>query len=64
MTQQHDRRPLQEFGIFDRMEEWTEALGVETSVAPQVQGCMMHTEGRCFRHFKAAGDDRRQALEG
>ncbi|MFI5394893.1 MAG: DUF6125 family protein [Candidatus Binatia bacterium] len=39
-------------GIFERMEGWAEGLGLKYSVTPQVQGCMMHTEGRCFREFR------------
>lgn len=37
--------------IFERMEGWAEGLGLKYSVTPQLQGCMMHTEGRCFREF-------------
>ena len=39
-------------GIFERMEGWAEGLGLTYSVTPQVQGCMMHAEGRCFREFR------------
>ena len=39
-------------GIFERMEGWAEGLGLTYSVTPQVHGCMMHTEGRCFREFR------------
>lgn len=49
-------------GIFERMEGWAEGLGLTYSVTPQVHGCMMQREGRCFRdfHFRfPAPEDRR-----
>ena len=36
-------------GIFSRMEGWFDGLGIKYSVTPQVEGCMMHTDGECFR---------------
>ncbi|MBM3118952.1 MAG: hypothetical protein FJ006_05275 [Chloroflexi bacterium] len=39
-------------GIFDRIEGWLDSLGIKYSVTPQVAGCMMHTEGRCFRDYR------------
>lgn len=39
-------------GIFERMEGWAEGLGLEHTVTPQVQGCMMHTDGKCFRELR------------
>lgn len=39
-------------GIFERIKGWLEALGVQYSVTPDMAGCMMHTEGKCFRDFR------------
>lgn len=39
-------------GIFDRFEGWFDGLDIKYSVTPQVDGCMMHTDGKCFRDFK------------
>lgn len=36
-------------GIFDRIYGWFDALGLEYSVSPRVVGCMMNTDGKCFR---------------
>jgi hypothetical protein len=36
-------------GILERIYGWFDALGIKYSVLPQVDGCMMHTDGRCFR---------------
>ncbi len=38
-------------GIMDRVEGWFDGLGIAYSVAPRVDGCMMHTEGRCYRDY-------------
>jgi hypothetical protein len=38
-------------GIFERICGWYEGLGIEYSVSPQVDGCMMHTDDRCFREI-------------
>jgi len=40
-----------ECGIFSRMEGWFDGLGTKYSVMPQVKGCMMHTDGHCFRDY-------------
>ncbi|MDD5398342.1 MAG: hypothetical protein PHU70_04595, partial [Dehalococcoidia bacterium] len=40
-----------ECGIMDRIEAWLDALGLKWSVEPKVTGCMMHTEGRCYRDY-------------
>lgn len=39
-------------GIFDRIEGWFNGLGLKFEVSPKVDGCMMHTEGKCYRDFK------------
>jgi len=39
-------------GIFTRIEGWFEGLEIKYSAAPQVKGCLMHTEGNCFRDFQ------------
>lgn len=36
-------------GIVERVYGWFDGLGVKYSVSPQVDGCMMHTDGKCFR---------------
>lgn len=41
-----------ECGIFSRMEGWFDGLEVKYSVTPQVTGCMMHTNGNCFRDYR------------
>ena len=38
-------------GIFERIYGWYDGMGMRYSVSPQVEGCMMHTDGRCFREF-------------
>ncbi|MEW6208159.1 MAG: DUF6125 family protein [Acidobacteriota bacterium] len=41
-----------ECGIFERMKGWLEGLGIKYSIEPQIDGCMMHTDGECFRDFR------------
>ncbi len=41
-----------ECGIFERIKGWLEALDIKYSIAPEVNGCMMHTDGRCYREFR------------
>ena len=36
-------------GIFDRIDGWFESLEIPFDVNPQIDGCLMHTEGRCIR---------------
>lgn len=43
---------LRECGIFDRVEGWLEGMGIRYPVTPQVEGCMMHTDGCCNREFR------------
>lgn len=40
-----------ECGIFVRVEAWFDYLGIQYSVSPQVEGCMMHQEGECYRDY-------------
>jgi hypothetical protein len=45
-----------ECGIFERIYGWFDGLGMKYSVSPQVKGCMMHTDGKCFREITFAFD--------
>jgi hypothetical protein len=38
-------------GIFERIYGWFDGMGIKYSVSPRVEGCMMHSDGRCFREF-------------
>jgi len=40
-----------ECGIMARVEGWFDTLGVRYEAEPKVTGCMMHTEGRCYRDY-------------
>lgn len=39
-------------GIFERVKGWFDGLGLEYTMMPEISGCMMHTEGQCFREFR------------
>ena len=41
-----------ECGIMDRIESWWDTLGLSWEVQPKVTGCMMHTDGLCYRDYK------------
>jgi len=41
-----------ECGVMLRNEIWFDTLGIKYEVEPKVTGCMMHTDGRCFRDYK------------
>ncbi len=41
-----------ECGIMLRIETWLDTLGIKYEVEPKVTGCMMHTEGKCFRDYR------------
>jgi len=41
-----------ECGIMDRIEAWLDVLGLKWEVEPKVTGCMMHTEGKCYREYR------------
>ena len=45
-----------ECGIFERIYGWFDGMGMKYSVSPEVEGCMMHTEGKCFREITFAFD--------
>jgi len=38
-------------GIMERVCGWFDGLGIKYSVSPPMAGCMMHTDGKCFRNF-------------
>lgn len=41
-----------ECGIMLRINTWLETLGIKYEIEPKVTGCMMHTDGKCFRDYK------------
>ena len=41
-----------ECGIMLRIETWLDTLGIKYEVEPKVTGCMMHTDGKCFRDYR------------
>jgi hypothetical protein len=41
-----------ECGIMLRIDTWLDTLGIKYEVEPRVTGCMMHTDGRCFRDYR------------
>jgi len=41
-----------ERGIMLRIETWLDTLGIKYEVEPKVTGCMMHTDGKCFRDYR------------
>jgi len=41
-----------ECGIMLRIDTWLDTLGIKYEVEPKVKGCMMHTDGRCFRDYR------------
>lgn len=41
-----------ECGIFDRIDGWLVSLGIEYDVNPIIEGCLMHTHGKCYRDFR------------
>jgi hypothetical protein len=40
-----------ECGIFNRLEGWFDGLGLKWKVTPEIKGCMMYDEGRCYRDY-------------
>jgi len=38
-------------GIFARMAGWLDGLEIPYEVSPPIRGCLLHTEGRCYRDF-------------
>jgi len=41
-----------ECGIMLRIETWLDTLTVPYEVEPKVTGCMMHSEGKCYRDYR------------
>ena len=41
-----------ECGIMLRIDTWLDTLGIKYEVEPKVTGCMMHTDGKCFRDYR------------
>ena len=41
-----------ECGIMLRIDTWFDTLGIKYEVEPKVTGCMMHTDGKCFREYR------------
>jgi hypothetical protein len=41
-----------ECGIMFRIETWLDTLGIKYEVEPKVTGCMMHTDGKCYRDYR------------
>ena len=41
-----------ECGVFDRLEAWLEAFGIEFQATPAIDGCFMHRNGRCVREYR------------
>jgi hypothetical protein len=41
-----------ECGIFNRIEGWFDSLNIKYEVKPKIEGCLMHTNRRCFRNYK------------
>ncbi|MCX6005853.1 MAG: DUF6125 family protein [Chloroflexi bacterium] len=41
-----------ECAIMLRIDTWLETLGIKYEVEPNVFGCMMHTDGVCYRDYK------------
>ena len=42
----------EECGVFLRIFSWLDTLGLKYEVQPVVKGCMMHTDGKCYRDVK------------
>jgi hypothetical protein len=41
-----------ECGIMLRIDTWLDTLGIRYEVEPKATGCMMHTDGKCFRDYR------------
>ena len=41
-----------ECGIMLRIDTWLDTLGIQYEVEPKVTGCIMHTDGKCFRDYR------------
>ncbi len=40
-----------ECGIFERIEGWFNCLNIDYDVTPQLEGCLMHSNGKCYRNY-------------
>ncbi len=40
-----------ECGILDRAYGWLDGMGLQYSVTPDLNGCMMHSDGKCVREI-------------
>lgn len=41
-----------ECGIMLRIEVWFDTLGIKYEVEPKITGCMMHSDGQCYRDYR------------
>ena len=41
-----------ECGIMLRINAWLETMGIPYEIAPEITGCMMHTDGKCYQHHR------------
>lgn len=41
-----------ECGIMLRIDTWLNTLGIKFEVEPKVNGCLMHTDGKCFFEYR------------
>ncbi len=41
-----------ECGVMLRINTWLETMGIQYEIEPQIAGCMMYTEGKCYRNYK------------
>lgn len=39
-------------GIFKRIEGWFDSLDIKYEVKPKIEGCLMHSNGKCSRDYK------------
>lgn len=39
-------------GIFERIEGWFNGLGIKYDILPKVSGCMMRSQGECYREIQ------------
>jgi hypothetical protein len=41
-----------ECGIMLRINTWLDTVGIKYEVTPVITGCMMHTDGKCYRDYQ------------
>lgn len=39
-------------GVFERIGSWFDSMGIKYIVTPEVEGCMMLTDGKCYRDYR------------